>query len=123
MAGLKKAKTEELKKDVAVDVEVPVTDNTEDAVIEETVDTDEIEEVEEDLTVEVPEVEEPTTDVVVETENIRTNKPSGNVKIRMRADHKCCIAMERYDLKAGKTYTVPENVKRILNNAGLLAPL
>ena len=52
-----------------------------------------------------------------------SNRPNGSVKIRMRVDHKCCIAMERYDLKAGKTYTVPENVKRILNNAGLLAPL
>ena len=84
--------------------------------------------------VETPEVEIPETavetpvvdDVVVDTENTQvnnSNKPNGNVKIRMRADHKCCIAMERYDLKEGKTYVVPENVKRILNNAGLLAPL
>ena len=41
----------------------------------------------------------------------------------MRVDHKCCIAMERYDLVAGKTYVVPRNVKNILNKAGLLAPL
>ena len=86
----------------------------------------------EDVTVDVvetPEVEVETPvvdDVVVDTKNTQVNtnnKPNGGVKIRMRVDHKCCIAMERYDLKADKTYVVPENVKRILNNAGLLAPL
>lgn len=45
------------------------------------------------------------------------------VKIRMRVDHHCVIAMERYDLKAGKCYDVPKNVKDILNRAGLLSPL
>ena len=73
------------------------------------------------------EVEEPKVDVVEVDEKVAEVKESdraeGKVKIRMRVDHKCCIAMERYDLKVGKTYTVPENVKRILNNAGLLAPL
>lgn len=79
--------------------------------------------------VEVPEVvvEEPKKDDIVVDEKVaevkESNRPNGNVKIRMRVDHNCCIAMERYDLKAGKMYTVPENVKRILNNAGLLAPL
>ena len=81
-------------------------------------------EVKETVEVEIPET--PVADVVVDTESAKVNtgnKPNGNVKIRMRTDHKCCIAMERYDLKAGKTYVVPENVKRILNKAGLLAPL
>lgn len=50
-------------------------------------------------------------------------KPKENVKIRLRKDHSCCIAMEFYDFKEGKVYTVPKNVKRILNRAGLLAPL
>jgi hypothetical protein len=50
-------------------------------------------------------------------------EPEANVKIRMREDHRCTIAMVRYDFKKGKLYTVPVNVKRILNNAGLLAPL
>ena len=117
--AVKKVKSEKETVEVAVDV-------AETEVVEETA-IEEVTEVEaEDLTVEVPTVEEtPTEDVVVvDTENIKTSKPTnGNVKIRMRVDHKCCIAMERYDLKADKTYTVPENVKRILNNAGLLAPL
>ena len=82
--------------------------------------------------IEVPVVEIPVEDtdknVEVEvdikaSETAVSGKVSGNVKIRMRVDHKCCIAMERYDLKAGKVYTVPENVKNILNKAGLLAPL
>ena len=108
-----------------IEVETPV-EITED-VVEETVNTEV--EVEETKEVEVPEVEVETPvaeDVVVDTKSAQvntSNKPNGNVKIRMRVDHKCCIAMERYDLKAGKTYVVPENVKRILNKAGLLAPL
>ncbi len=77
--------------------------------------------------VEIPEVpvEDETPDVQVDTEaKVDTsNKPEEKVKIRMRVDHKCCIAMERYDLVAGKTYVVPRNVKNILNKAGLLAPL
>lgn len=95
------------------------------------VDTEPVEEetpVEETPAVEVEtpevEVEEPEVKVDVEKAEVNvSNKPSGNVKIRMRTDHKCCIAMERYDLKAGKTYVVPVNVKNILNRAGLLAPL
>ena len=50
-------------------------------------------------------------------------KPEERVKIRLRVDHNCCIAMEFYEFKANKVYTVPKNVKRILNRAGLLAPL
>lgn len=50
-------------------------------------------------------------------------KPKENVKIRLRTDHSCNIGTERYDFKAGKVYTVPKNVKRILNRAGLLSPL
>ena len=96
-----------------VDVEIPVEEETP---VEETPAVE----------VETPEVvvEEPEVKVDVEKAEVNvSNKPSGNVKIRMRTDHKCCIAMERYDLKAGKTYVVPVNVKNILNRAGLLAPL
>lgn len=50
-------------------------------------------------------------------------KPEERVKIRLRVDHNCCIAMEFYEFKANKVYTVPKNVKKILNRAGLLAPL
>lgn len=96
-----------------VSVEIPVEEETP---VEETPAVE----------VETPEVEieEPEVKVDVEKAEVNvSNKPSGNVKIRMRTDHKCCIAMERYDLKAGKTYVVPVNVKNILNRAGLLAPL
>ena len=47
----------------------------------------------------------------------------GNVKIRMRVDHRCNIAGVLYDLKKDKTYTVTPNVKGILNKAGYLSPL
>ena len=118
------AKPEETK-DVALEVETsveaPEVETASEDGVEATVEPE----------VEVPEVEVETPvdtkdSIDVNTENAKvdtSNKPSGKVKIRMRVDHKCCIAMERYDLKAGKTYVVPENVKRILNKAGLLAPL
>ena len=94
----------------------------------EVVEVPVVEEVQETPVVEIPEVkvEEPKATVDVDTEKAEVNKskkPTGLVKIKMRVDHKCTIAMVKYDLKAGGTYTVPENVKRILNNAGLLAPL
>ncbi len=98
--------------------------------VEVTVDVKEegVEVTPEVVEVETPqvEVEEPKQDVEVDAkvaEVKASDRPKGTVKIRMRVDHKCCIAMERYDLKAGKVYTVPENVKNILNKAGLLAPL
>lgn len=85
-----------------------------------------------ELIVEVPveTVEEKTSDVDVNAENLKVEeknipaeKISNNAKIRMRVDHRCTIAMERYDLKAGQVYTVPKNVRDILNRAGLLSPL
>ena len=89
-----------------VNVEIPVKED----VVEET--AFDAEEVSVENKVEV--------DVTAHTTSHRTE---GNVKIKMRTDHRCTIAMERYDLKAGQTYVVPENVKKILNEAGLLAPL
>ena len=90
----------------------------------ETVEVDvEATEVVETVEVEIPEVEVEEPKVEVNTNATESKRAEGTVKIRMRVDHKCCIAMERYDLKEGKTYIVPENVKTILNKAGLLAPL
>jgi len=79
-----------------------------------------------EVEVEAPVEEEEKSDLEVDTSvaDVDTsNKPTEKVKIRMRVDHKCVIAMERYDLKAGKTYVVPKNVKNILNKAGYLSPL
>ena len=101
----------------------PVEETKDD--VEETSVEKATEEVAEPVEIAEP-VKEEEAKVEVDTEKAEvkeSNKPSGSVKIRMRVDHKCTIAMECYDLKAGKTYIVPENVKRILNNAGLLAPL
>ena len=92
----------------------------------ETIEIDvEATDVVETVEVEIPEVEEKKEEPKVEVNKNATEakRNEGTVKIRMRVDHKCCIAMERYDLKEGKTYIVPENVKTILNKAGLLAPL
>lgn len=102
------------KKEEAVEVAVDIKEEGVEVTPEVEVETPQVE------------VEEPKQDVEVDAkvaEVKASDRPKGTVKIRMRVDHKCCIAMERYDLKAGKVYTVPENVKNILNKAGLLAPL
>lgn len=121
--AVKKAKEPKIEADV---VETVVDIET----VEEVNEVDETAsdvEVEETTDIEIEVNEEPTkadVEVSVEDAVVNTaNKPNGNVRIRMRVDHKCCIAMERYDLKADKVYTVPENVKDILNRAGLLSPL
>lgn len=45
------------------------------------------------------------------------------VKIKVCKNHNCCIGSVHYQFVVGKQYNVPENVKRILLKAGLLAPL
>lgn len=91
--------------------------------VEETAQNDVEVQQEVEIPEEVPVDETPDVQVDTEAKVDTSNKPEEKVKIRMRVDHKCCIAMERYDLVAGKTYVVPRNVKNILNKAGLLAPL
>lgn len=107
-----------VKKTKQQEVEVEVTNEVLAPEVEATV------EVEETPVVEVaePVVEEPKVEVDVKSA-MATPKKEGTVKIRMRVDHRCTIAMVRYDLKKGQTYIVPENVKRILDKAGFLAPL
>lgn len=108
-------------------VTAEVVENTEVETTEtEVLEEQSVEATEVEVEVEVEETAKEEDEVEVDTEKAEvnsSNKPDGNVKIRMRVDHKCCIAMERYDLKEGKTYVVPQNVKRILNDSGLLAPL
>lgn len=74
--------------------------------------------------------EEKTEDIGVTVDSTAFNVDEESIperekkaKIRMRSDHHCVIAKVRYDLKAGKCYDVPVNVKKILDKAGLLSPL
>ena len=126
MAVKKVQKSEDLK------VEIPVVDETPEVTVPENVKVETPEENEKETTapeqetpevdVTVPDVEEP--EVSVDTSSIDdSKKPENMVKVRMRTDHKCTIGGELYQLESGKIYTVPENVKRILNKAGLLSPL
>ena len=123
-----------VKKAKSVEPEVTVTTGEERAEeeskkeikkVRKTVEKSESVEETKEETVEVePEVSaEPVISVdttTVKESNIPEEK---NVKIRMRVNHSCTIAMQRYDLKAGQCYNVPVNVRDILNRAGLLAPL
>lgn len=66
----------------------------------------------------------PKVNVTVSADSVDTFKmPKQNVKIRLRSNHSCTIGKESYEFKAGKVYTVPKNVKKVLNRAGLLSPL
>lgn len=77
--------------------------------------------------VEIPETPAPAEPKVEVNPNPipETNIPhvEPRVRIRMVRDHRCNIAMKFYDLKKGQCYDVPDNVKQVLNRAGLLAPL
>lgn len=129
MAVKKVQKVEEVK------VETPVVDETPEVSVPENVKvetpveesekaetTAEEQETAPEVDVTVPDVEEP--EVSVDTSSVdESKKPENMVKIRMRTNHKCSIGGELYQLDGGKVYTVPENVKRILNKAGLLSPL
>lgn len=54
-------------------------------------------------------------DVVVRSPNL--------VQIRTNQNHKCTIGGVRYIFKKGERQNVPEDVKRVLYNAGLLTSL
>lgn len=110
MADLKKAKKAE-----EVEVKVDVTP-------EVATDEKEVEvQVETEATVEV--TEEPKVEVDTTPVDPKTQATAKNVRIRMRADHKCWLNNEVYELKKGQCYNVPESLKKRLNKAGLLLPL
>lgn len=118
-------KNDDFEVQVDVNNQVDVTTDTEEPLeqVDESVEVEQTPIV--DFGIEEPEKkEEPSVDVNEEAfEEDSTTYVEKIVKIRMRVDHRCFIAMQRYDLKAGQTYNVPVNVKDILNRAGLLSPL
>lgn len=122
MAVKKANKKDEVSVTPEVEVEETAVEATETQSVETEVETP-VEETTPEVEVETP-VEDTPLEVDTSVADVDTsNQPAEKVKIRMRVDHTCTIAMERYDLKAGKTYVVPKNVKNILNKAGYLAPL
>ena len=122
MAVKKANKKDEVNVTPEVEVEETAVEATETQSVETEVETP-VEETTPEVEVETL-VEDTPLEVDTSVADVdASNKPTEKVKIRMREDHKCVIAMERYDLKAGKTYVVPKNVKNILNKAGYLAPL
>lgn len=114
------AKKKVTKKDEEKKVEVEVTETID--VKEEPVE-EKAEEISEIVEVEEPK-EEPKKTVEIKEEAVQDNKPvKKDVKIKMARNHKCHIGGELYDLKEGQTYNVPEFVKMVLANAGVLSPL
>lgn len=98
-----------------------------DTVVEAKIDKEKEEMVGDTIEVNIPVEEEEVKEepvVEIDEDSIEVvEKPESMVKIRMRENHRCCIALERYDLEKGKVYIVPSNVRDILNGAGLLSPL
>lgn len=101
-----------------------------------TMSAEDVEKVEEAAAENTPNIEVDTTtpkEQAMKAPNIEVKSPMSdpdafkvpkqNVKIRLRVDHSCTIGKESYDFKAGRVYTVPKNVKKVLNRAGLLSPL
>ena len=116
MAVKKKQTVNEVKVD-----EVEVKTDTEETK-KDVADTDVV-------SVEISEEKEETDGIEVNPEALVVNEvkipeeKDKKVKIRMRVDHHCTIGGEFYDLKAGKTFNVPADVKRIFSREGLLSPL
>lgn len=64
--------------------------------------------------------EETEVKVVAPTKPMQTTKM---VKVMLSASHRCHIGGEWYTFQANKQYNVPEQVKKILMQSGLLLPL
>ena len=118
------------KKNTTQNEEVKTENTTPEVEVDESVANQKVEdkapdaEPEVEVTGEQTEGAEPEVEVATKEETIDDSKRvESRVKIRMRVDHTCTIAMERYEFKQGEVYRVPRNVKRMLNRAGLLAPL
>lgn len=122
-AKIKEVKTAEVKIDDNALNELEtsteeVTSPTEEAV-EETVEK--IEEVSEP---EIVEEENTLENFLKEEAEKENNKPLGKtVKVKLRENHHCTIAKTRYDFVAGVIYSVPQNVKDILDRGGYLTAI
>ena len=80
----------------------------------------------EEVSESVKDTQQETEELGIEVDNqaIEDKKVTEkNVKIKLGRDHRCSIGGEFYDLKKGQCYNVPEFVKTVLNNAGILIPL
>lgn len=60
--------------------------------------------------------------VMIDTDEEK-RAPERMVKVAVAYKHGCTIGGERYDFVPGKQYNVPENVKEVLKQAGLLSAL
>ena len=80
----------------------------------------------EDVIEEPIDEEDDVDEVVIDKKNLSIKEISSgeqDVKIRMNKNHRMCVAGVNYCLEKDKIYTVPKNVKFILNKAGFLSPL
>lgn len=129
--AVKKPKTIKAKENVDLEVQDVVLNNIdvqeeetqvkkEDTENEEGVVLTQEDPTENDVDAEV-EPEEPT--VSFKSEPTEKVAPERLVKIKPSVNHTCSIGGEYYELKAGKQISVPENVKFILSQSGMLAPL
>lgn len=87
-------------------------------------DTNDVSVSDEEGTILVDEPEEgASTDEVVMTPKEKSRPIERNVKVCLNTDHSCSIGGVRYHFEKGKSQNVPESVKAILKQAGLLTAL
>lgn len=70
-----------------------------------------------------PETAPPENGIVVEEPVYAVPAKEKTVKVALACDHSCFIGGVSYHFRKGETVSVPEPVKDILKNAGLLAAL
>ena len=81
------------------------------------------EEINEEISDVIEEVEEVEEILAPKVEIVPTLVKQSLVRIKPNRDHKTYIGNQWYYLSKGKITTVPQNVKDILNKAGLLDPI
>lgn len=79
-----------------------------------------------EITISDPVTEFPSNTVTVDEAAVKESKQAKEekmVRVATTKDHRCRVGGETYYFTKGKQVTVPQDVKFILKNAGILAPL
>lgn len=122
----KAKKAEEVKEEVVVMMEEPISEDTTPAVEEPSQEEPEQqEEPSQDTIVVEPKEEKPAEEKVTASLDapVDTAKAQTNVRVATNQDHSCVIGGVRYMFYKGKQQSVPVHVKETLMKSGLLLPL
>lgn len=121
----KAKKAEEVKEEVVVMMEEPISEDTTPAVEEPSQEEPEQQEEPSQDTIVVEPKEKPAEEKVTASLDapVDTAKVQTNVRVATNQDHSCVIGGVRYMFYKGKQQSVPVHVKETLMKSGLLLPL